>query len=115
MEVAQALGLSKPTFYKHYFNEIARAKLAPIMMKATILERLNRQAASGNVAADKALAGMIQAEQLRHAERNLVKREPKAPAKGKKEIAQDRAWEAGADDAEWGSLLHGETGAALPN
>ena len=26
IEIAQVLGIAKPTFYKHYFNEISRSK-----------------------------------------------------------------------------------------
>ena len=59
IEVARVLGISKPTFYKHYFNEIARAGHAPLMMKARQLERLNAEAGKGNVTAEKALAAMI--------------------------------------------------------
>jgi hypothetical protein len=62
--VAKVLGITKPTFYKHYFNEIARAGLAPIMLMARQLERLNAEAENGNVAAEKALAAMVHAERL---------------------------------------------------
>lgn len=70
MAVAQALGISKPTFYKHYFNEISRSKFAPLMMTARQLERLNAEADKGNVAAEKALAALIQAERVKaHSDR----------------------------------------------
>ena len=96
IEIARVLGVSKPTFYKHYFNEIARSGHAPLMMKAIQLARLNDQAEKGNVAAEKALAGMIQAEQLRAlgqrvADRSSVDRKPAAPVLGKKEIAKANA------------------------
>ena len=79
--MALVLGISKPTFYKHYFNEIANAGHAPLMMKARQLERLNQAAEDGNVAAEKALAAMIHAEQLersRWARRKRPRRAPKA-------------------------------------
>ncbi len=96
IEVARVLGISKPTFYKHYFNEISRAGHAPLMMRAIQLARLNDQAEKGNVAAEKALAGMIQAEQLktlgaRVADRGNAAREPAAPAMGKKDQAKANA------------------------
>jgi hypothetical protein len=96
IEVARVLGISKPTFYKHYFNEISRAGHAPLMMRAIQLARLNEQAEKGNVAAEKALAGMIQAEQIRTlgervAVRGSAKRETAAPALGKKEQAKASA------------------------
>lgn len=96
-EVAHVLGITKPTFYKHYFNEIERSKFAPLMMRAEQLARLNKAAAEGNVAAEKALAGMIQAEQARAINDRYgatPKTEPKAPAAaklGKKEEQQAAA------------------------
>jgi hypothetical protein len=67
------------------------------MMRAIQLSRLNAEAEKGNVAAEKALAGMIQAEQLRTlgdriADRGATDRKP-APATplGKKEQAKESA------------------------
>ena len=64
-QVAKVLGITKPTFYKHYFNEISRAGLAPLMLKAKQLQRLNEAASAGNVTAEKALTLMVHAEQVR--------------------------------------------------
>lgn len=94
IEVARVIGITKPTFYKHYFNEIANAGHAPLMMKARQLERLNREAEKGNVTAEKALAAMIHAEQLRTlADRVQDRRpsEPAAPKLGKKDAAKQAA------------------------
>lgn len=94
LEIAQVLGITKPTFYKHYFNEIGRSKYAPLMMKARQLERLNAQAENGNVAAEKALAGMIQAERVATTAQRVKSRasdESKTPALGKKETANQAA------------------------
>lgn len=113
--VARALGLKKTAFYEHYRQEIVERGYAALKFKGRQLARLNDAAEKGNVAAEKALAGMIQAEQLKHAARDIVRREPKAPVKGKKEVAQDKAWGAGIDDQDWGPLLHGETGTPLAN
>lgn len=91
IEIARVLGISKPTFYKHYFNEIANAGHAPLMMKARQLQRLNTEADKGNVAAEKALAAMIHAEQVRAVEDRVKDRRETAPAppkpRGKKEEA----------------------------
>lgn len=94
IEVARVLGISKPTFYKHYFNEISRAGHAPLMMRAIQLSRLNEQAALGNVAAEKALAGMIQAEQIRNLSDRVADRgsaKAPAPVLGKKDQAKANA------------------------
>lgn len=94
-DIAKVLGITKPTFYKHYFNEIARAGHAPLMMKARQLERLNQAAEGGNVAAEKALAGMIQAEQVRTLGEKIKDRgrsdAAPLPRLGKKEAAKEAA------------------------
>ena len=98
IEIARVLKVSKPTFYKHYFNEIANAGHAPLMMKARQLQRLNEAAEGGNVAAEKALAAMIQAEQIRAVGDQVKARgeskAPPAPKLGKKEEAKRAAAEA---------------------
>lgn len=95
IEIARVLGITKPTFYKHYFNEIANAGYAPQMMKARQLERLNVAAEDGNVAAEKALAAMIHAEQTRALGERVKNRaraaEPAAPKRGKKEEQAEAA------------------------
>lgn len=92
IEIARVLKISKPTFYKHYFNEIANAGHAPLMMRARQLERLNAAAEGGNVAAEKALAGMIHAEQVKVMADRVTDRgrpaEPKPEPVGKKEAAK---------------------------
>ena len=61
-DVAAALGITQPTLRKHYFSEVEQRRVARIRVRALQLERLNRAADAGNVAAEKALAGMIQGE-----------------------------------------------------
>ncbi len=117
-EVAEVLGITKPTFYKHYFNEVSRAGLAPLMLKARQLERLNTQAEAGNVAAEKALAAMVHAERLTtlqdrmsDAQDNSADRATRAvasPKMGKKDMAQLAAQSAGVG-TEWGADLLPET------
>lgn len=87
--VAKVIGITKPTLYKHYFNEVARAGVAPLMLKAKQLSRLNALAEDGNVAAEKALAAMVHAERLATQAQALASREPSPrPVRlGKKEEA----------------------------
>lgn len=94
-DVAKVLGITKPTFYKHYFNEIARASLAPLMLKARQLERLNAQAEAGNVTAEKALAAMVHAEHVQTTVARITERgspvDRGAGPVGKKAAAVDAA------------------------
>ena len=115
-EVWPILGITKPTFLKYYFNEIARAGHARLMLRAIQLERLNAEAAKGNVAAEKALAAMVQAERLNSDAAMIGQVRPaKAAAKGKKDLALERAWDAGKGDRGWGNLLHDEPEAGTLN
>lgn len=65
MTVAKAIGLKKTAFYEHYRCEIIDRAHAAVKFKGHQMLRLNRQAANGNVAAEKALAGMIAGEQIK--------------------------------------------------
>lgn len=93
--VAAAMGITQPTLRKVYFQEVAGRKVAAIKFRAVQLERLNREAEKGNVAAEKALAGMIQSEQLKAMAGSVVSRgkssEPKAAPLGKKAEAKEKA------------------------
>lgn len=95
IEIARVLKISKPTFYKHYFNEIGNAGHAPLMMKARQLQRLNEQAEAGNVTAEKALAAMIQAEQIKvvgeHVRNRASEKTPAPAPLGKKDQARKDA------------------------
>jgi hypothetical protein len=93
--VARVLGITKPTFYKHYFNEISRAGFAPLMLRARQLERLNAEAEKGNVAAERALAAMVHAEQIQTTAQRISERgapiDKKSAPLGKKASAVDAA------------------------
>lgn len=96
--VWQMLGIGKTAFYEHYKAELAQRQLAALKMKGRQLMRLNKLAETGNVAAEKALAGMIQAEQIRQASVAIVdkrkdKGEPAAKL-GKKDQAKANAEQA---------------------
>ena len=98
-DVAAAIGVSVPTLRKHYFSECEGRRHASVRMRALQLERLNAEAAKGNVTAEKALAGMIQAEQLRAVADQVATRgrpaksEPEVTPLGKKEAAKVTASE----------------------
>lgn len=88
------LRISKPTFYKHYFNEIANSGHAPLMLKGKQLARLNKAAEEGNVAAEKALAAMVHAEQQRALSDKVQERGRPAsptPRLGKKDQQKEAA------------------------
>ena len=94
LAIAKALGLKKTAFYEHYRAEIAEREFAALKFKGRQLERLNDAAEKGNVAAEKALAGMIQAEQLRQQHRAAAPAPTvKQPKLGKKESALKAAME----------------------
>lgn len=95
-DVAAAIGISQPTLRKHYFSECAGRKVAAMRMRALQLTRLNDQAEIGNVAAEKALAAMIQAERIQSMNDRMTatprgKAEPKPAKLGKKEEARAAA------------------------
>ncbi len=96
-EVAAAMGLSQPTFRKHYFHEIKQRKVAELKLTGLQLARLNEQAALGNVGAIKALNGLIERERTRNLSGAIKdrgktqQREVKLPPMGKKEEQQHAA------------------------
>ena len=92
-DVALALGVSQPTLRKHYFSEVSGRRSAILRMTALQLERLNREAAAGNVAAEKALTGMLERERLKVQGDRMAARDNRDKPKairplGKKEQAQ---------------------------
>jgi hypothetical protein len=96
MSVAKALGLSRRAFYAHYRAEIGERQLAALKFKGHQMIRLNRLAQDGNVAAEKALAGMIAGEQLKAVSHKVEARTAPTPApKGKKEQQREAAGNVG--------------------
>lgn len=114
MDVAKAMGLKKSAFYAYYKTEIMERAVAALKYRGRQLLRLHAKAETGDVSAEKALTGMIQAEQLRTAGTAFADK-PAAPRKGVKEQRQDDAWDAGRGDPDWSDLLHSKGGASLPN
>ena len=95
-EIAEIIGVSQPTLRKHYFSELQARRTAAQRLLAKQLYRLNRQAEAGNVAAEKALFGMIEREKTRQLSDRLAapNRQPKVTAPrplGKKEVAEAEA------------------------
>lgn len=91
--VAKVIGLSQPTLRKVYFSEVADREVMALKVKGAQLERLTEAAIAGNVAAEKALAGMIQAEQVRVTGEKVKDRGKSEPVRklGKKEERQAAA------------------------
>lgn len=107
-DVAAAIGVSVPTLYKHYFDECSKRKSAELKLRGLQLARLNREAEAGNVAAEKALAAMVQSERMRASADRIAQPQAKAkaaPPKGKKEQQKERAFLAGRDGDDWQGLL----------
>ena len=90
LAIAKALGLKKTAFYEHYRAEIAEREHAALKFKGRQLQRLNAAAENGNVAAEKALAGMIQAEHMKVVAKAQASAPPRKvqPRLGKKEEAE---------------------------
>lgn len=88
-KVAQVIGISQPTLRKVYFSEVAAREVMDLKVKSEQLARLTDAAIAGNVTAEKALAGMIQAEQIKQLDQHVKarggSRTPAAPRVGKKE------------------------------
>lgn len=87
--VAKVIGLSQPTLRKVYFSEVAAREIMDLKVKSEQLARLTDAAIAGNVTAEKALAGMIHAEQTKqlgeHVKARGGHRPPAPPRLGKKE------------------------------
>lgn len=87
------MGISQPTLRKVYFSEVAAREVMALKVKSEQLARLTDAAIAGSVTAEKALAGMIHAEQVKSLGDHVRNRrsEP-APARvGKKEERQAAA------------------------
>jgi hypothetical protein len=87
--VASAIGLSLPTFRKHYFSEIKMQDVALLRVKGRQIERLWTKAEGGDVGAMKEIGKMLDRVELAAlSERVSTRKEeeaPRAPKLGKKE------------------------------
>lgn len=82
-EVAKAMGITKPTFYKHYFNELSRRKFAQLNLRSTVMSKLLPEIEKGNVAAAKALLAMVERESAKALSDRMIGRAQAAAAKEK--------------------------------
>lgn len=100
-DAALAIGVTMPTFRKHYFSELAQWKQARLRLKAKQLQLLAAAAATGKVAAIKEMfaqidkAGLVDlsnkaANRGQAASRQTEERE-RQPRKGKKEERSEAA------------------------
>jgi hypothetical protein len=85
-EIALQMGLSEPTLRKYYFREL---KHGPALARNSILQKLYDAGMAGNVSAMKAY--LAEAEKARALQVQRPDREPRSPAKGKKEERLDAA------------------------
>ena len=114
-DCAAAIGLSLPTMKKHYFShpQVRLAKRhASVVLEGELLARLNAESLAGKTSATEKLLKRLDKARLGPA--------PVAPTKAKKrkgvkEQRRDAAYDAGVGDDDWGPLLHGDSGTALPN
>lgn len=106
-EVAAALQISVPTLKLHYLSRSELRQIrrnAKAVVEAELLARLNEQSKAGNVGATEKLLKRMDKAQLGAVPATPAK--PKAKPKGVKEQQVERAWAAGLEDQNWGSLLH---------
>ena len=93
-DVAAVIGYCTKTLRKVFSKEWAERRHARLKVRGEQLFRLNEQAIKGSVPAEKALAGMIQAESIQAAGARISQRAETPPPtriKGKKEQAADAA------------------------
>ncbi|WP_017978561.1 hypothetical protein [Sphingomonas melonis] len=95
-EAATAIGVSVPTFRKHYFAERAQREAAALRFEMVQLARLNESAKNGSVAAEKELGRRLEKAALKQLSDSVIeRRQAKRTAPiGKKEAAREAAKEA---------------------
>lgn len=64
-QASAVIGISQPTFRKVYFQELATKDIMALKVRSEQMLRLTEAAIAGSVPAEKALAGMIQSEQIK--------------------------------------------------
>lgn len=90
-DAAKAVGLSMPTFRKHYFSELEEWRVARLKFEAVMLERLYAEGTKGNVAAIKELFKQMERGALARLSDQVANRKSAQPPKGKKEQQKDAA------------------------
>lgn len=113
-DAARVIGCDVKTLEKHFSAECAARDFADEIVRSRLLGVLLGEAEKGNVGAVKQAERMIDADRLRMASAKFgdAPRQPKAEAKGKKQLRREAAYDAGKGDEGWGDLLHDEEGAA---
>ncbi len=104
-ECAAALGITLPTFNKHYFKKSAHKAArdeAMLKLRAETLSALMTQVREGNVSAMDKMLGRID----RHLLKNAASHKPKKPERvGKKQMLMDAA-QSPSEGSGWGDLLN---------
>lgn len=98
-QAAVALGISEPTFRKHYFHEVEWHDQARMRLKAKLMNSLMTQAEGGSVAAMKELRAIMEKSEMEEtADRraNIARSDGAGAARplGKKEAALEIAMNA---------------------
>lgn len=97
-DAALVVGVSMPTFRKVYFSEHAQWKGARLRAKTAVIGKLFEEARGGNVSAAKAVLKEIEKGALVQLAERVANRppaEPKAAAKGKKQLQTEAAGRVG--------------------
>ena len=102
-EMAEGLGISAPTFRKHYFQDLRKAKLkAARAIEVQAIEQLQAAAADGNVSAMKELRRIAAEKRIEDLPGEWTKRPTKAAEDEGKKAARRRA--AVRPDGDWVEL-----------
>lgn len=107
-QIAEELGISRPTLRKHYLPDIEKARVVALgELKAKVVMQLELAAEGGNVAAMKELLRLVERGELAQGigARPVRTDEPRAEKLGKKE-QQLRDAHRGHEATAWNDLLH---------
>ncbi|MGA0561709.1 hypothetical protein ACO2RV_04610 [Ancylobacter sp. VNQ12] len=97
--IAGALGITLPTFRKHYFSELKYRAVARDRLDMRRAELLWRQVEGGNVGAMREFGRLVEKNDTMRAEREMAERPPPPQPErlGKKVVDKQRAMDADAE------------------
>lgn len=108
-QIADELGISRPTLRKHYLPDIEKARVIVLgEVKAKVVIQLEKAAEDGNVAAMKELLRMVREGEL---DQGVGARDPAPPESDKEEKLgkreqQHRDAQTGHENTAWKNLLN---------
>lgn len=104
-DIAQELGISRPTLRKHYLPDVKKGRVVAMSeLKAKTIARLDKAADDGNVAAMKELLRIVNDEEINDGI-GAPQQTAAEPQLGKKEQAQ-RAAQNAHEGTGWNQLLN---------